>query len=622
MSTLAPAARRYIAALALGAFALTAVLVLQAGMLGRDDLLLACALGGLVTVAWLFPLPLSFKIYLYLDTSVLVAALLLLPPGWAMLIAGVGTALAHAIRRQDFAQTVFNTAQTVLQVCAGGIVLAAWGWDIDDPQFDDPRQIFLVLVAGAATLAVNQVAVAIMVGLQTGGVSPRDWARFVSHVDRGEHLAQLTQIGLGLMAAILVHTYPWTLALLLIPAGAVYASLSRAIQLQRRAEAALHDTEAALAEAQRVAELGSWDMNLATGEQLWSAELYRLLGFAPHAFLPTLDTLLRCVHPDDRAILDQAVNDAAAQGRPFDIEHRVRRQDGSERIVHERGEVVLDAQGKKVRLLGTVHDITERKQAEQTRDGLLAAVSHDLKNPLAVIRGHTQFLQLRMSRPGGVEPEQVAKSLATIDAAGEQMTAQLSELADVARLRMGQTLDLQLVPLDLVALARDRARFHQQATERHRLQVESDEAALPGRWDRQRLIRVIDNLLSNAVKYSPGGGEITVRVGRESADGADWAVLAVEDRGLGIPAADLALIWEPRRRGGNVGGIAGEGIGLAGARQIVVQHGGVVEVESREGRGSTFRIRLPLASGPAPDGAPSRQGEQGGERRDLLRARG
>jgi signal transduction histidine kinase len=133
-------------------------------------------------------------------------------------------------------------------------------------------------------------------------------------------------------------------------------------------------------------------------------------------------------------------------------------------------------------------------------------------------------------------------------------------------------------------------------TERHALRLAVDDAPLVGTWDTARLERVVANLLGNAVKYSPDGGPIVVRMAREEdSEGMAWAVLSVRDAGVGIPAADLPHVFDRFRRGGNVAGIAGAGIGLTGVRQIVEQHGGTVAVESEVGRGSTFTVRLPLA---------------------------
>jgi signal transduction histidine kinase len=116
---------------------------------------------------------------------------------------------------------------------------------------------------------------------------------------------------------------------------------------------------------------------------------------------------------------------------------------------------------------------------------------------------------------------------------------------------------------------------------------------------------VLHHLLGNAVKYSPDGGEVTISVGREATrDGREWATLSVRDQGLGIPAADLPHVFDRFHRAANVvGPIRGTGLGLSSARQVIEQHGGTVGIESTEGEGSTFTIRLPLAG--ADESAPT-----------------
>ena len=104
---------------------------------------------------------------------------------------------------------------------------------------------------------------------------------------------------------------------------------------------------------------------------------------------------------------------------------------------------------------------------------------------------------------------------------------------------------------------------------------------------------MLDNLLGNAIKYTPDGGVITVIVVRDDDEPGAWAVVSVRDPGVGIPPADLPRIFDRFQRAGNVGRIAGTGIGLAVARHIVEQHGGNISVETVERKGSTFTIRLP-----------------------------
>ena len=232
------------------------------------------------------------------------------------------------------------------------------------------------------------------------------------------------------------------------------------------------------------------------------------------------------------------------------------------------------------------------------RDVFISSAAHDLKNPLAALQGITQLLHRRALRSQVPETRQMADGLARVESTSIKMNRMLQELLDATRLEVGRPLELDRRPTDLVALARQVAAEQQRTTSRQIIRVESGEAELLGEWDAARLERVLTNLLGNAVKYSPEqGGVIVVRLDRAPDDGgAGWAIAQVRDQGLGIPAADMPHVFERFWRGRNVlGRIAGTGIGLAGARQIVEQHGGTIFVESVEGAGSTFTVRLPMS---------------------------
>lgn len=235
----------------------------------------------------------------------------------------------------------------------------------------------------------------------------------------------------------------------------------------------------------------------------------------------------------------------------------------------------------------------------RTREEFLAAAAHDLKNPLASIKGGAQLLQRHVARATTLNSNRLATGLAGIDAATTQMVALIDELLDVARLQMGRPLDLYRTTIDMVDVVKQASEGHQRSTDRHHIVVTASEEHLTGDWDRARLERVLDNLLSNAIKYSPTGGDILLEIHRESQSDGEWAVVTVRDSGIGIPVKDLPRIFEQFHRGENViGKIRGTGIGLAGAQQIVDQHGGTITVTSEEGNGSTFSMRLPVAAPP------------------------
>lgn len=250
-------------------------------------------------------------------------------------------------------------------------------------------------------------------------------------------------------------------------------------------------------------------------------------------------------------------------------------------------------------LLDHARAFGEAVDALRIRDDVLSAVSHDLKAPLTVIDVTAQLME-REVNDGGINPRLVRR----IMDASHRMAASLTELVDVARLQMGESLRLELAPLELVALVRQAAGDHQQAAPRHTVVVETDLPELVGMWDATRLRRALDNLVSNAVKYSPAGSQVTVRIQRVQQDDQAWAQVEIADQGVGIPAADLPHVFERFRRGANVGRVGGAGIGLAVVEGIVRQHGGAVSAASKEQEGSCFTLRLPLDTVLAPPPAP------------------
>jgi signal transduction histidine kinase len=248
-----------------------------------------------------------------------------------------------------------------------------------------------------------------------------------------------------------------------------------------------------------------------------------------------------------------------------------------------------------------VVDITARKRLEHMQQDFLEGVSHDLNSPLAALHVRAQVLRRRADREDSSESQWMRDGAGHIEELTTRMVGIVGELADAAHLRVGQALELERAKADLVALVRRAVDEQQTSTTRHRFTVQTAGASLVGDWDALRLERVFANLLGNAVKYSPDGGPVAVGVDEIINDDQSWAVVTIRDQGIGIPAEDVPYIFERRRRGANVvGKIAGAGVGLAGARQIVEQHGGTITVISRECVGSFFEVRLPLSRSTKP----------------------
>jgi signal transduction histidine kinase len=246
--------------------------------------------------------------------------------------------------------------------------------------------------------------------------------------------------------------------------------------------------------------------------------------------------------------------------------------------------------------------LADAQAALRIRDAFLASISHDLRTPLGTIKGFTQLVLRQAGRTPTLDSANVTELLTNVDRSTKKMAAMIDELLDLTRLEAGHSLELNREPTDLVTLAHGLADDHQRGTHTHRIQIEATVPALVGTWDEARLERVVANLLSNAIKYSPDGGTITITLTREETAAGVWAVVTVRDQGVGIPAVDLPHIFERFRRGANVAGQThGIGIGLAGSKQIVEQHGGTIAVTSTEGAGTTVTVRLPVDPPPDPD---------------------
>ncbi|MDE3075114.1 MAG: PAS domain-containing protein [Chloroflexota bacterium] len=245
-------------------------------------------------------------------------------------------------------------------------------------------------------------------------------------------------------------------------------------------------------------------------------------------------------------------------------------------------------------LLSDQHNISARQD-------FLAAAAHDLRSPLTVINLRAHLLRRRLQLCPPLEDPTLAALTGGLDeiiGAIRTMSATIDELMDAVQLQLGQPLTLHCEPTDIVSVARRVAAIYQPTTQQHRIVVRRAPDSLVGYWDLNRIERVVDNLVNNAIKYSPNGGEVVIDISSEGTGAELRAVLSVQDPGIGIPAGDLPFIFERFHRGKNVAtSIPGVGMGLAGARGAVEQHGGTLTVESHEHQGSRFTVRLPLAAG-------------------------
>jgi two-component system, OmpR family, sensor kinase len=236
--------------------------------------------------------------------------------------------------------------------------------------------------------------------------------------------------------------------------------------------------------------------------------------------------------------------------------------------------------------------LEEKLAAEQQLTAMqrnfVSMASHEFRTPLTIIDGNARrLIKLKERMPAA----EVAQRAGKIRAAVLRMTHLIDNLLNSSRLiEQGAELYFHPTEIDLTGVLADVCQLHREIAPKSQIIEHFAVQPLRMTGDPKLLHQVFSNLLSNAIKYSPSGKPITIRAAIEAGE----AVLAVEDHGIGIPAADIDRVFARYSRGSNVSGIVGTGIGLYLVRMIVDLHHGRMAVESVEGEGSCFTVRLPL----------------------------
>lgn len=293
------------------------------------------------------------------------------------------------------------------------------------------------------------------------------------------------------------------------------------------------------------------------------------------------------IHPEDRARVEQALKAHFESGTPFSEEYRVLDGKGSFGIVADRAMVIRNQKGVPIRLIGSVSDITERKQAEQMKSDFISFVTHQLRTPLSGVKW---MLELAMDAMDN--PEDLRSFIQDARTSTERLIRLVNDLLDVSRLERGK-LQLKLGSLNLADLTKEAVgEITPLVVEKEQsIQIEADPDVPQVFGDAQLLRQAILNLVSNAVKYTPSAGEIRIRLRREEGQ----AIWSVRDNGIGIPNSEIGKLFEKFYRASNALAVEteGTGLGLYLVRLILERFGGKIRCESAENAGSTFTIALP-----------------------------
>lgn len=382
------------------------------------------------------------------------------------------------------------------------------------------------------------------------------------------------------------------------------ACYSRNITQNRKYQTELLQLNQKLETAQKLARLGYWELNMDTNELFWTIEVYGIWGRHPSSFQPNLEQFLQTLHPDDREGFLKKRTQVMNGSEPLDIEHRILLPDGSIRYVHEKGNLVKDQYGKKIRYSGTVQDITERKLYEQALERANQALSeraeelsksnaelerfafiasHDLQEPLRMV---SSFLQLVEKRYKDKLDESGKQYIQFAVSGSERMKKLISDLLEYSRI---DSSPVEMVEVDMNQVLNEVCTNLQESVLESGAAIEKIELPVIPKGNYSGLVQLLQNLIGNAIKYR-GNHPPVIRIGCRE-EKSHWQ-FSVSDNGIGIESDYFEKIFIIFQRLHNMSEYSGTGIGLAICKKITEQHGGKIWVYSEENKGSTFYFTI------------------------------
>ncbi len=401
----------------------------------------------------------------------------------------------------------------------------------------------------------------------------------------------------------------------------------REAQVRREArytEGELRQRDSQLADAHRMARLGSWHFDFQTNVVMLSEEPSRMLWGQGENRSRSPDEFLKCFQADDRNALMETLRDHRVGQLAQD--YRVMTPENETRFVHIRGDITRGPDGAPLQAAGMIQDITERKLAEQAlrrtmdelaeakeiadaanqaKDKFLAVLSHELRTPLTPVLLIVSLLEAQTDLPQDVQEE-----LQTIRRHVELEARLIDDLLDLTRVTRG-TLQLNFEKADIHDLIHRSLEIYSREEMQLEVKLELDAKQHFVSGDPARIQQVFWNLLSNAIKFTPAGGKLVVR----TRDGPHGRIkIEFIDNGIGIDAEILPKLFSAFQQGDGslTRKYGGLGLGLAIAKNLVDGHGGTLAASSGgKGQGSTFTVELATVAASGAASAPSHIGRLG-----------
>jgi len=387
-------------------------------------------------------------------------------------------------------------------------------------------------------------------------------------------------------------------------------------------------------EAQKIAHLGHWELDIRTGDLIWSDEIYAIFEVDPITHTPSYALFLNLIHPEDRDMVRNDFNTSVSQHTPYETNHRLRLPDGRIKYIHEKGHTEYNQCGSPLRTIGTVQDVTSYKEMELEKEktlsqlrqsqklesvGTLASgIAHDFNNILSAILGYTEI-----SLDPPPEDAQLVENLQQIRDAGNRAKDLVRQLLTFCR-KTKQTKE----PIRVQPIIREAVKFLRAslpATIRIEESLTSD-ATIMG--DATQIHQVIMNLCTNAAHaMKSDGGVLSIALQEAPVEtnyskrfvdmpSGRYQKLIVEDTGHGMSADTRDRIFDPFFTTKKEG--EGSGLGLSVVHGIVSSHDGQILVYSEPGIGTSFTLFFPIVDKTEPDESDEALSFPGGTERLLV----
>jgi len=371
----------------------------------------------------------------------------------------------------------------------------------------------------------------------------------------------------------------------------INTTLGHLIQAKKETE----EKELRLSEIIESTNVGTWEWNIQTDEVIQNDRCTEMLGYTPNELEPVhKETRLNLCHPEDLPHYQtQMEKHFSGEQKFFRSETRRRHKNGKWVWVMENGKVVERADDNTpLRMSGISADISVRKETERAKSEFVSTVSHELRTPLTSIKG-----SLGLVRAGtfGELPEKLQSVLDIAVTNTERLVLLINDLLDMEKINSGN-MTFNMESIDIASLIEEAIAANEGYGTEYGISFvfENTDSGLQVLGDKSRLTQVLSNLMSNAAKFSPKGEQVKLSAVRRG----DTVSISVEDKGVGIPKDFRDSLFEKftqadssdtRQKGGT-------GLGLSITKAIIDEHGGSINFTSKEGKGSTFFVTLPVSS--------------------------